>query len=123
MLVVAFSGAGGGWHGTPTWPPTGQPGRRRRVRAAGWAGFERAASRSCRPGAARDAAARDAAAPGLSRKMSRSEACAAPLASPSPPPPPAAPSMAASSMPFDLSCELVDDRVFQILRNSRRSST
>ena len=75
VLVVAFSGAGGGWHGTPTSPPTGQPGRRRRVRAAGWAGFERAASRSCRPGAARDAAARDAAAPRLSRKMSRSEAC------------------------------------------------
>ena len=66
-----------------------------RALPAGRAGLARAASRSCRPGAARDAAA-----PGLSRKTSRSEACAAPLASPSPPPPPTAPSMATSSMPF-----------------------
>ena len=29
MLVVAFSGAGGGWYGAPTSPPTGRPGCRR----------------------------------------------------------------------------------------------
>ena len=64
--------------------PANRPGRRRLAR----------------DGPASTCVDRDAAAPGLSRKMSRSEARTAPLASPCPPPPPTAPSMAASSMPF-----------------------
>ena len=150
-LGVAFSCAGGGWHGTPTSLPTGQSGRRRSaprspcagrrpwavrgvVRVwvrdaslmvgrlgwlhapASWAGFARADSRSCRPGAARDAAA-----PGLSCKMSRSEACAAPLASPLTVPAPAPGyTLHGRLVHAFLSCELVDDRVFQSWRNSRR---